>query len=434
MSKQTIPTPSKPTKETPAGKTPTGRSTRGRLYRRQTARVEERRDGKPLIFGWGKHLSRRQKDKIQKRAFWTFAIVVPLIVIGVLGYAYYDLNYAIPGEPIVTVNGHNIPQSLFRKLNFYLSQDLANQLAAVQQKMNAAQVLANSSDQATQIEGEKELNDLNSQQQVLNEQYSIPTVGSESAQDLIDDELIQEQIPQLEAQGVPASKLEATDQDINAKLQAFKKAIPSSTTYQTFLSQGKMSEDDLRQILAIVIRHDKMDAYQQSLFGPIGPQVHASLIQVATQQSAQAILAQLQREPASDLAAAFAKLAKQKSTDSNTKTKGGDMGWIVYGQLSTGAAPERWLFDPTRKAGDLSPVIEVVSDEYNIYYISAIDPHRPISDTILQQLKTNALDHWIGQLKALPQTKISDIDTSKQLDPNNFPSGLPSGAATSTGG
>jgi hypothetical protein len=194
-----------------------------------------------------------------------------------------------------------------------------------------------------------------------------------------------------------------------------------------------MSEDDFRQILAIVIRHDKMDAYQQSLFGPVGPQVHVSLIQVTTQKDADTILAQLQSEPASDLPAAFAKLAKQKSTDSNTKTKGGDMGWVVYGDLSTGAVPEQWLFDPTRKVGDLNHVIKVVTDQYNIYYISAIDPHRPISAATLQTLKTNALDHWIGQLKALPQTKITEIDTTKELDPNNFPSGLPSGAATSTG-
>src|SRR5579885_3533197 len=127
MSKQTIPPPSKPTKETPTRKPPTGRSTRGRLYRRQTARVEERRDGKPLLFGWGKHLSRRQKDKIQKRTFWAFFIVAVLAVVGVLGYSVYYINIFVPGEPVVTVNGHQIPQSLFRKMNFYLAQDLSNQ-------------------------------------------------------------------------------------------------------------------------------------------------------------------------------------------------------------------------------------------------------------------------------------------------------------------
>ncbi len=37
------------------------RSTKSRRYNKQTAHVEARRDGKPLIFGWGGHLSHNEK-------------------------------------------------------------------------------------------------------------------------------------------------------------------------------------------------------------------------------------------------------------------------------------------------------------------------------------------------------------------------------------
>ncbi|HEY7350583.1 MAG TPA: peptidylprolyl isomerase [Ktedonobacterales bacterium] len=429
MSNQTLPKSSKKSKEAPTGKTREARQARGRLYRRQTARVEERRDGKPLVFGWGKHLSRRQKTKIQARAFWTFAIVVILAVVGVLGYSFYYVNYAVPAQPIVTVNGQKIPQSLFRKLNFYLAQDFSNQLASVQQQLTAAQQKANSTDPKTQAEGTQEVSDLTTQQQNLQQQYSIPTVSARSEEDLVDDILIQAQIPQLEARGVPKSTLEASDKEINAKLDAFKKAFPPTVAYSTFLSKAKMSEDEFRQILAILVRRDNMDKYQQSLIGPTALQVHSWDMQANSQQEADKFLTQLRSASAADLPAAFEKLARRSSRDPNTKARGGDMGWVISGDpdAAGGSAAVSWLFDPARKAGDLSPAIKIVEGQFNIYYITAIDPHRPIGAAKQASLKSTALDNWVRLIKALPQTQIGTIDSAKTLDPNNFPADLPAG-------
>lgn len=413
MSKQTLPESTKNAKEAPARNAQPARPAKGRPYRRQTARVEERRDGKPLLFGWGKHLSRRQKNKIQARAFWSFVVVAVIAVVGVLGYAYYNINYGIPGQPIVTVNGHVIPQSLFRKLNFYVSQNLINQQAALSQQQTAAQKLANSTDPTKQQQGQQELSAIQQQQQVLQAQYSIPTVGSTSVEDLVDDELIQEQIPILEAHGVPASKLEASDKEITARLNAFKKAFPSTVTYSQFLSASNMSEDDVRQLVAILIRHDKMDTYQQSLVQPTMLQVHASDIETTTQQDAAKILSQLQGLSATDLPTTFAKLAKKSSHDVNTKSKGGDLGWLVYGDTATETPAANWLFDPSRKVGDFSPAINVGGGIYKIFYISALDQHRPVSANQLTTLKGEALTHWISLIKSLPQTKITDIDSTK---------------------
>jgi parvulin-like peptidyl-prolyl isomerase len=433
MSKQTLPESTKNAKEAPARNAQPARPARGRPYRRQTARVEERRDGKPLLFGWGKHLSRRQKNKIQSRAFWSFVVVAIIAVVGVLGYAYYNINYGIPGQPIVTVNGHVIPQSLFRKLNFYLAQDLTNQQAALSQQQTAAQKLANSTDPTKQQQGQQELSAIQQQQQVLQAQYSIPTVGSTSVEDLVDDELIQEQIPILEAHGVPASTLEASEKDITARLNAFKKAFPSTVTYSQFLSASKMTEDDVRQLVAILVRHDKMDAYQQSLVHPTMPQVHASLIETTTKQDAAKILSQLQGLSATDLPTTFAKLAKRDSKDANSKSKGGDLGWIVYGDTATESAAERWLFASSRKVGDLSPAIDVSGGVYKIFYISALDQHRPVSADKLTTLKSEALTEWATLLRSAPNTTITDTDSTKLLDPNNFPANLPSGASSGTG-
>ncbi len=50
--------------ERPVRRPENQRSAKPKRYHKQTARVEARRDGKPLIFGWGKHLSHKEKVKI----------------------------------------------------------------------------------------------------------------------------------------------------------------------------------------------------------------------------------------------------------------------------------------------------------------------------------------------------------------------------------
>jgi hypothetical protein len=133
-----------------------------------------------------------------------------------------------------------------------------------------------------------------------------------------------------------------------------------------------------------------------------------------------------------DLPADFANQARRLSKDPNTKSKGGDLGWVVYGDTATDSVAERWLFDSSRKPGELSdPALKISGGEYAIYYITAIDSHRPVSASEQQSLKSSALTHWIAQIKSLPQTTLSDTDSTKLLDPNNFPAGLPSGAPTS---
>jgi len=92
------------------------RSTKSRRYNKQTAHVEARRDGKPLIFGWGGHLSHSEKTRLQRRATWVTAISIALLIVLVLVGYWVNINVIAPSLPITTVNGHPIPQSQYRKL------------------------------------------------------------------------------------------------------------------------------------------------------------------------------------------------------------------------------------------------------------------------------------------------------------------------------
>ncbi len=91
------------------------RSTKAKKYTKQTAHVEARRDGKPLIFGWGGHLSRNEKTRLQRRAVWAMTSLTALLIIGVIVGFWVNFNIIIPAKPITTVNGKSIPQSTYRK-------------------------------------------------------------------------------------------------------------------------------------------------------------------------------------------------------------------------------------------------------------------------------------------------------------------------------
>src|SRR5437762_7172789 len=96
----------------PQNQRPTRPTNKPKQYHKQTARFEGKRDGKPLIFGWGKHLSHNQKVQIQRRATWTAAIgVVVLIVVVIVGF-WVNMNVITPSLPITSVNGQPIPQAL----------------------------------------------------------------------------------------------------------------------------------------------------------------------------------------------------------------------------------------------------------------------------------------------------------------------------------
>ena len=104
------------------------RSAKTKKYRKQTAHIEARRDGKPLIFGWGKHLSHTEKVKIQRRATWTMTGLIVLILIGTIVGFWINNNIIIPGLPITSVNGHQIPQSEYRQMVALQTQLEVNKL------------------------------------------------------------------------------------------------------------------------------------------------------------------------------------------------------------------------------------------------------------------------------------------------------------------
>lgn len=469
MSSQTERQPRRPTSARPAK---SARSNKPNKYYRQTARgIETRRDGKPLIFGWGKHLSHSEKMKIQRRATWAFTGLIVLIIVGTLLGTWIYNNVIVPGETLTTVNGHQIPQSEFRKmvaLDTLIQYDKLNgktglnaqhnsleaQNAAVLKTINdtnatiaslnsqiaklpkgpsakrtqlnnqlKAQKTALSKAEATQASLTSQISTLTTQTIPLFQQTFIETqVASDSAEWLQDDELIREW---LATQSVALqNRINPTSGAVQQALSSLAADLPASASYNSLISQMGVSDSDMHTMMTIKLRRDNMQTYLATLIKSPAYQVHARSMTIDTLAHAQAIYKQLQASAATN----FAALAKKNSQDSSSASKGGDLGWLARYQDAqsedTGVIDD-WLFDPHRYVGELSPIL-VENGTYRILQILSIDPSRPIDPTTLQTLKGNlsnptALNDWLLDVKAEPQTQVTQPDSNMLSDSNNLP-------------
>jgi parvulin-like peptidyl-prolyl isomerase len=449
------------------------RSNKPNKYVKQTARFDARRDGKPLIFGWGGHLSHKEKIKFQRRITWAIAGLIGLLIVAVIIGTWVNLNVIIPGLPITSVNGHQIPQSDYRKLVALRTEleeeklngpnglnaqaaNLKAQVDALQKtidtdtstidslnkQIQALPAGASSDAKRQQLNAQlastrKDLNAAQTKHDQLNTQYNnleqntIPNeqqlftqsqVGNDSATWLQDDEIIREWLA-TQSSAVQA-KVNPTATQVNQFIATLKANLPKGMTYSKFLSQDNVTDSDVQTMSALIVRRNNMQTYLASQIKSPAYQVLVRSITASTQADAQKLLTQLQH--GSD----FGTLAKQKSVDAATASKGGDLGWLVRGQLAQtdqSGVIDNWLFGSSRYVNELSPVLNE-NGAFHIVQITGIDPSRAIDNATLQSLQTNALSSWLFEQRALPNMKITPVDQNKLTDTANMPPDLPSGA------
>jgi len=448
-------------------------------YHKQTAHIDARRDGKPLIFGWGTHLSHTEKVRIQRRATWGLAFFIFFVLVAVLVGSWINLNILVPGLAITTVNGHTVPQSEYRTMvavktqlelnKLYGPQGLTNQLTGLQRQ--DAQVSDSLSKTNTQIsdlntqisklptgpstqrtsltkqlnDAKKNLVDETDQHQKLQGQIAnlnnntIPIektgftqsqIGNDSLTWLQDDEVLREWLTTQSA--ALQARIQPSSGQITRDFTSLKKQMPTSNGYNTFLSTMGISDEQVRAMLTIIDRRSNAQTFFQAQVRSPSYQVLARQIVLQTSQKANQVLQDLQKGQD------FGKLAKQFSQDSNTAAKGGDLGYVTRYQyidssgLAGPAAIENWLFDPARKLNETSKVF-FTNGSYYIVQILNIDPAHTVDTTLLKALQSNALVDWLQDQRALPGQHIVAGDqnmmfnTTNNMPPNGIlPSAAPS--------
>lgn len=436
-------------------------------YYKQTAHVEARRDGKPLVLGWGKHLSHTDKVRLQRRATWSLAALVVLLLAAVVVGSWINFNIVIPGRAVTTINGHPIPQSEYRQMvavktqlelnRLYGPNGLSAQVADLQkQDTQVSKTISQTNTQITDLtkqiaklppgpskqrtdltnqltaanktlaDNQKKHQDLQNQIALLSQQiipaekqtFTQSQIGTDSATWLQDDELLREW---LTTQGASLQdKINPTAAQVERDFASLKANMPKSNGYNTFLGQMGISENQIRAMLTIVDRRNNAQTYFSSLLVSPSYQVLAREIVVQTQQKANEVLQNIHKGQD------FAKLAKQYSQDVNSNNKGGSLDWLTRYQyidasgLNGPAVVDDWLFDPARHLDELSPIL-FGNGSYYIVQIMNIDPARSVDANLLKALQGNALVNWLQDRRALPGQSITNPDQTMLFDSNNLP-------------
>jgi len=432
MSNQTLQRPKQKSSQKPQPKTQPKAQPKAQQRRRVVAsranhvkrapvRFESRRDGDPLIFGWGKHLTRVQRAQYQHIATYSFVGVVLVAILGVLAFGWVRENVLIPNQTIVTVNGVNIPQDAFRKEMDYTSQTTWNVLEneILQQNAIASQA------QAGNANAVNANNILTPEIQSEEANFTQSSLSALAVANLIENQLIVNGAHTFEREHhLPTSTFEPSDRAVNAGLGNFKRAFPKNESYSDFLSKDHLTNADVLNGIRMDLRRQLMQKYLAAQLVSPTVQIDMRHIETNTLAQAQSVNTQLAAKKYSD--AEWKTLALKDSLDTNTKQVGGDLGWIASG--SGDAAIEIWAFTSSRKVGDVTTLRDA-NGTFDVVQILQINLHRAVDASTLAANKGNALTHWLSGQKTPGINTISTPNSGMLSDSRNQPT-LPNLNAT----
>jgi peptidyl-prolyl cis-trans isomerase D len=188
------------------------------------------------------------------------------------------------------------------------------------------------------------------------------------------------------------------------------------STFTANMQSVKLSVADVRNYLYHQLLRQKLtDAMGKEV--PISQdEVWVRHIAVADEATANTVLTRLKNGED------FAKVASEVSTDTTTKTTGGDLGWFAKGTKDS--ALETAAF--AAKVGEYAGPVKTASG----YEILQVVGHevRTLTATELQTAQSDAFTKWLNAQTADPSVVKYDIWTQKvPVDPSFTPANIPAG-------
>ncbi|NHN31299.1 peptidylprolyl isomerase [Paenibacillus agricola] len=232
----------------------------------------------------------------------------------------------------------------------------------------------------------------------------LASSGEQMLDTMITDELIKQE---SEKTGI-----QITETDINDQIAIIKSSFPSEEEFQQALSQYGMTLDNLKNSIKsdvllnkimkpqITISDDDIKTYYDGNLEAlkIPEQVKASRISVATKEEADAIVADLKN------GADFAAIAQAKSLDTESKDKGGDLGYVMRGSMEP--VFEDAVF--ALKAGQISDAVQTdsgydiitVADHKDAYTPSLEEKKEEITKKLSDEKAVELSATWLEQKKS----------------------------------
>lgn len=322
-------------------------------YRRTSAIVSDRPDGKPVLFGYGRHLTNREKERVKHRiAYGALAAVIVASVVIIAVAAIYS-NVVYPNQAVAWVNGHGISRHDRSVMTSYYTAAEA----AMQQQGQSAQSLGDPQTLGVAQLQKSLLSRLSAQQQF----------------------------------GIAVSTAE-TQRQLNSEIKG------NAAAFNQRLSLYGISKDDyLRLITAPQVLETKVGQRLTAGDPKVADQWHYARIQVATEKAANSVLQQLLR------GASFSALAKKQSADAQSAPNGGAMGWERVSDagsidpllVSTFLKPLQNM----QKTGTKYQVVKYSNSAWWVIEYLGHDPKHPVSATQQQQDQVAAFNNWFKPIQ-----------------------------------
>lgn len=191
----------------------------------------------------------------------------------------------------------------------------------------------------------------------------------------------------LIAQAAAAEGLAISEPELDAEIERLE-AETDPAEFAQWLQTNQYTQDEFREVLRAQLLTQAMISRVATSVGPTADQVHARHIVVASTETAQAVLAQLEQ------GADFAILARSYSLDESTRMNGGDLGFFPHGLL---LAPEVENAAFSLAVGETSGLVE---SDFGVHILQVIErePGRPLPTEIQQRLRAVVFEEWLDRL------------------------------------
>ena len=236
---------------------------------------------------------------------------------------------------------------------------------------------------------------------IVNESNGQQPVNTPEAREAIVNQLIIQTLIADEAIKQGLDKTPAVADQLNV----LKLSVLSNAYIQNYLDTQKPSDDELKA------------EYERIKAAVVGSEYHARHILVESESDAQAIIAELKKNPGS-----FAKLAEEKSLDTGSKANGGDLGWFDLSSM----VPEFGNAAAKLEKGQISEA--PVKTEYG-YHIIQLEDSRPIQAPPFDEVKSHLVE--AVQQKNL-KTQVEDLKAKAKIVMTEAPAPAPAPAPATT--
>lgn len=173
--------------------------------------------------------------------------------------------------------------------------------------------------------------------------------------------------------------------------------------YRDFLSRAQTTDALYRRMKEFTLFAQKLESRLKEEIPSTAPQVHLQATLVSTEEEAKNVVARL------DQGEDFALVATETTRDTQSKEKGGDLGWLPRGLL------EKEVDDAafSLAIGQISAPVEGGQGYYVLKLLEREDS-RDIEPSFLDKLKAGVLDRWLES--AQETARVERYLTSDKID------------------